>query len=335
MVRCVGVSCTDIVRFRVFDTETGATLIEVVEVPMQAGCPEHTVSIPPGSCVWPAQRDNKPHAGGMIPRRIWQTTALKYMDPYLYAAMRSVVDANPGFTHSLFLDSDCEAFIAQHFGGRVLQAYRTLLPGAFKADLWRYCVLCVNGGVYVDCKMIAKSGLAPLLQPATDLVLVFSPIECIKQMSFSPVYTALIACTPQHPLMRALIHRSTDNILSRMKSDDHLAITGPNMVFQVIREFLARDPDCFSRTKILEHSNNSSSHPHDFTIRDPTDRRVLFYKQYPSYYSKLGKEHYSKAGPDGMYRASHCVPGGGAAPQVHKVTVEDVQGRQPVLGCGG
>ncbi|KAG2424929.1 hypothetical protein HXX76_014087 [Chlamydomonas incerta] len=292
----------DVVTFDIFDGGSGETLLEGVEVPMRPDCLEYAVRIPPGAFVWPEDGGKAAVAGGVIPRRIWQTTSLKYMDAFLYGAIRSVVDANPGFQHSLFLDADCEAFIGQNLGGRVLQAYRTVVPGAFKADLWRYCVLYVHGGVYVDCKMIAKSGLAPLLGPTTDLVLVFSPIECIQKLAFSPVYTALIACTPRHPLMRACIDKCTDNILSRLKPEDLLSITGPNMMFQLIREFLARDPESFARTKILEHSNNGGTEPHEFTISDPANRRLLFHKQYPFYYRKVGSSHYSQAGPEDLYR---------------------------------
>lgn len=54
--------------------------------------------------------------------------------------------------HYLFNDSDCRAFIAQEFPDDVLYAYDRLIPTAFKADLWRYCVLYKYGGVYLDIK---------------------------------------------------------------------------------------------------------------------------------------------------------------------------------------
>jgi len=54
--------------------------------------------------------------------------------------------------HYLFNDADCRAFIAQEFPDDVLYAYDRLIPTAFKADLWRYCVLYKYGGVYLDIK---------------------------------------------------------------------------------------------------------------------------------------------------------------------------------------
>ena len=54
--------------------------------------------------------------------------------------------------HYLFHDADCREFIAREYPPDVLMAYDLLIPTAFKADLWRYCVLYKYGGVYLDAK---------------------------------------------------------------------------------------------------------------------------------------------------------------------------------------
>ena len=52
----------------------------------------------------------------------------------------------------LYNDADCRAFIQSAFPPDVVAAYDRLIPTAFKADLWRYCVLYKFGGVYLDIK---------------------------------------------------------------------------------------------------------------------------------------------------------------------------------------
>ena len=54
--------------------------------------------------------------------------------------------------HYLFCDADCREFIKNEYPPDVLMAYDRLIPTAFKADLWRYCVLYKYGGVYLDVK---------------------------------------------------------------------------------------------------------------------------------------------------------------------------------------
>jgi hypothetical protein len=60
---------------------------------------------------------------------------------------------NPQFEYYLFDDADCLEFIQIHFDEEVADAFERLVPGAYKADLWRYCVLYVHGGIYLDMKM--------------------------------------------------------------------------------------------------------------------------------------------------------------------------------------
>ena len=54
--------------------------------------------------------------------------------------------------HYLFNDDACREFLAMTFPTDVVYAYDLLIPTAFKADLWRYCILYMFGGVYMDIK---------------------------------------------------------------------------------------------------------------------------------------------------------------------------------------
>jgi mannosyltransferase OCH1-like enzyme len=60
--------------------------------------------------------------------------------------------ANPTFSYRLFDDNECRAFIEKHFPADIVKAYDTLIPGAYKADLWRLCMLYMEGGIYLDVK---------------------------------------------------------------------------------------------------------------------------------------------------------------------------------------
>ena len=64
-----------------------------------------------------------------------------------------------GYDYRFYLDSDIEAFLTTHFPPQVKEAYDALIPGAFKADLFRYCVLFIYGGVYADVDVMLESKL--------------------------------------------------------------------------------------------------------------------------------------------------------------------------------
>ena len=55
---------------------------------------------------------------------------------------------NPEFTHYLYNDDMSRDFISNNFNSDVLYAYDSIIPYAFKSDLWRYCIL-YNMVVYI------------------------------------------------------------------------------------------------------------------------------------------------------------------------------------------
>ena len=87
-----------------------------------------------------------------IPLHVYQTWSTKQLPPKMKQCVDLLASANPQFQFSLFDDDECADFIRNNFEEDVYQAYQTLVPGAFKADLWRYCVLYINGGIYLDIK---------------------------------------------------------------------------------------------------------------------------------------------------------------------------------------
>jgi len=45
---------------------------------------------------------------------------------------------------------DCREYIKQNFSIEVLNAYDKLEPLNYHTELWKYCILYNNGGVYID-----------------------------------------------------------------------------------------------------------------------------------------------------------------------------------------
>ena len=94
----------------------------------------------------------------IIPPNIFQTWHTKFLPPQMSKAVNTIRILNPGFNYFLFDDNDCREFIKTHFKPDVLDAYDSLIPGAYKADLWRYCVLFIHGGIYMDIKYTPLNG---------------------------------------------------------------------------------------------------------------------------------------------------------------------------------
>ena len=96
--------------------------------------------------------NKKTEYNSVIPLKIFQTWHTKELPPDMKITVEKLKERHPRFEHFLFDDNDCRDFIIKNFDNNVVKAFDSLIPGAYKADLWRYCVLYINGGIYMDIK---------------------------------------------------------------------------------------------------------------------------------------------------------------------------------------
>ena len=95
---------------------------------------------------YPLKKEYSP----VIPLNIYQTWNTKQLPPRMQQRVDLLKLQNPRFNHYLYDDTDCYEFIKNNFEEKVLNAYEQLIPGAYKADLWRLCILYIYGGFYLD-----------------------------------------------------------------------------------------------------------------------------------------------------------------------------------------
>jgi mannosyltransferase OCH1-like enzyme len=64
----------------------------------------------------------------------------------------NIVNLNPEFNCKLFDINDAHNFIEKNFDKDILYSFEKLKPYSYKSDLFRFCYLYINGGIYVDIK---------------------------------------------------------------------------------------------------------------------------------------------------------------------------------------
>lgn len=169
-----------------------------------------------------------------VPRVLFQTYASKARVPT--KVYTNVAEFAPEFEHRLLDDDDARAFLAAHFQPGVQNAFARLASGAHKADLLRYCLLYVHGGVYLDVKTI-------LVVPLRDLVLdgcVTSVLARHVPFAAPCIYQGILAAPPAQPLFLHLI----DTIV---RSD-----RGPRNYHAFTRDFFRRVEDDVTRADDAE-----------------------------------------------------------------------------------
>lgn len=145
---------------------------------------------------------------------------------YVAEAMRSVRDGFPTGRYRCWGTAEATAMIDEHFHPDVLRAFERLQPYAYKADLFKYCVLYVHGGWYVDV------GTRVLQQPMTAP---FASAEVPPRLVVfrgTGLWDAAWACSialmyvePGHEILPTAIDEVVDNCRHQRYGANPLSVT--------------------------------------------------------------------------------------------------------------
>ena len=157
-----------------------------------------------------------------VPLNIFQTWHTKNVTPSMYECINSIKRNNPRFNYYLFDDHDCREFIRNQFHHDVLNAFDTLIPGAYKADLWRYCVLFINGGIYLDIKYQAVNQF--------KFINLLEKEHWVLDADGDGIYNALIVARPGNTILKRAIDQIVGNVKNRYYGSNCLEPTGPKLL---------------------------------------------------------------------------------------------------------
>ena len=135
----------------------------------------------------------KSNYNSIIPLHLYTCWHTKELPPLMRENYNYLIESNPLICFHLYNEFDCREFIKNNFDNDVLEAYDSLIPCSYKSDLWRYCVLYINGGIYMDIKYRCKNNFKFIsLTEKEHFVRDKNPID---------TYTALIVTLPKNNIM--------------------------------------------------------------------------------------------------------------------------------------
>ena len=157
----------------------------------------------------------------IIPLNIYQTWKTKDLPPKMKNCVDRLKKDNPEFNHYLYDDEDCKNFIEENFSQDVIDTYNKLIPGAFKADLWRYCILYINGGIYLDIKYYTISPF--------KLINFLDKEYFVKDMDNSGggIYNAFMICKKGNKILKKCIDQIVENVKNNYYGETEFHVTGP------------------------------------------------------------------------------------------------------------
>jgi hypothetical protein len=163
-----------------------------------------------------------------IPKIVFQTWKTVDMPPLMKKNRDRMMKLNPEFEYIFMDDEECRNFIRDNYDYRTLSAYDKLVPGAYKADMWRYCVLYKHGGIYLDIK----------LRPADDFKLIYlldkrhyvqDRLEYFKPGTLG-LYNACIIEQKGSECMKQCIEKIVEHVETNYYGYNDLYPTGPGLL---------------------------------------------------------------------------------------------------------
>jgi hypothetical protein len=238
-----------------------------------------------------------------IPKVIIQTSNYKNNKNLKhYNAIMSIIEMNPEYEYKFFDDNDARKFISDNFKENILDeslnsnldkkdeessekkylisdiliAHDMLIPGSYRADLFRYCYLYINGGCYIDCKMIMKKSLNKIINKDDSLIV------CLEDYKF---YNGLIFTEKNSKLIYNCIKDCVSNILNNQDSNNPYNVTG-NYVFynnlssgeNISKKLIKKEKSVYfvNETNLLEENILFRTEYKDYILDDNNNFRSLW-----------------------------------------------------------
>jgi hypothetical protein len=180
--------------------------------------------------------ENKP----MIPRKIFQSWKTHTIPQDLQKNVSALRTMNPDYSYYLFDDNDCRQYLLENFGQNYANAFDAIKPGAFKCDFWRYAILYLEGGIYMDLDMELLEPFDTFIDDSKDFISIVD-IPKYAGNQAGCIFQAFIACKPRHPILKYALELSFYNIASRRQEFlESLSITGPVAMGTAVNLYLNR-----------------------------------------------------------------------------------------------
>jgi len=217
-----------------------------------------------------------------IPRKIYTTWHTEDLPANMKKNLEKLKSDNVNFEVLFYNSAQSLDFIKKNFDSSVVSAYLTLVPEAYKSDLWRYCVLYINGGVYVDIKFrcIDNFTFEKFIKLRSNV--------WVKDIGTNDVFNGILCCYPNNPILKKCIEKIVLNVNSNFYGEGVLSPTGPNL----LGSFFTKDELAAMEYKLEKNAEEK------IVIVNKKGKEILDY--YPEYRDdqqkeeeKLKKKHYA------------------------------------------
>lgn len=250
---------------------------------------------------------NGPRVISGVPLAIYQSWVTNAIPAKMHENMKALLEANPEFDHYLYSHERCLQFIKDNYPQKVVDAYKSLKPGAYKSDLWRYCILYKLGGVYLDVKFYTTVPIVNLLEKyseiySRDIVAENTDDKELKCKAKPAVYNGFLVTPPNNNIFKDCIYEIVKNCQKRNYTNSILHITGPCLLGRFVKKHKGENFIGDNKFQFIGVEENG------VVMGNIIQGDKTIVKQYPEYRDELSGskvEHYTN-----MWRRKNVYEGG-------------------------
>lgn len=199
-----------------------------------------------------------------IPKKIFVTSRFQSIEDLPQSTRETLEEItlkNPGWSIQHFSNQEIEQLLEDEevFDKKVLQAFHKVVPGAFKADLFRYCILFASGGLYIDINTRVHVTLDSLIDVARDKLCIVEDRRTAGCKFRPGVQIGFLAARKGNDTIKKILDKAVDNILEEKYGKCALEITGPVVAGHVVKRECKKNYTCLMYMRFWSENNVYSS----------------------------------------------------------------------------
>jgi mannosyltransferase OCH1-like enzyme len=174
-----------------------------------------------------------PSSGSSIPKIVYQSWISRDMAPKMRANLNKWTSLNDKTYRFVFFDDNEQRDWMKENCTEYWPAWKALQLPAARADLFRYCILYVDGGVWSDIDVEPILPLSDFIRPEASAELIVVQDGGMPGDGF--LYNAFLAAVPRHPVLK----RSMDIVRGHYKirlEEGAVFCTGPHVLWRAVND---------------------------------------------------------------------------------------------------
>lgn len=154
---------------------------------------------------------------------------IPHLPKYIQFCQSQIKKLYPNYQYHLYSGKEIENIIKNNFPKEVLLSYHTLKPYAYKADLARYCLLYLYGGLYIDLSLLC---LQPLSLENTN----FFAFRDLPEFSdpWWLITNAIIYSKPKSNIIKTAINLMVDHCQKKFYGVSAIDVGGPTLLGKAV-----------------------------------------------------------------------------------------------------